>query len=165
HDPSSRLTELGGQDLLPLTTMDGTATIDGTAPTATQGPINACYQSVAAANAAALAATTSLTDNCDPAPTKSVHTSASAACSTPVVIRVQDSCGNFTDYTYPTRVDNTAPVFDTCPSDISVDGCTATVDPGTPTAHDNCDPAPVITGSRSDGHALSDPYPPGTTTI
>src|SRR6266516_5406290 len=82
---------------------------DTTAPTATQGSIAACYQTVAAANAAALAATTGLTDNCDPSPTKAVQTSATVACSTAVVIRVSDSCGNFTDYTYATRVDNTAP--------------------------------------------------------
>src|SRR5438094_7263705 len=32
--------------------------------------------------------------------TKAVQTSATVACSTVVVIRVSDSCGNFTDYTY-----------------------------------------------------------------
>ncbi|HWO01061.1 MAG TPA: hypothetical protein VNS63_17510, partial [Blastocatellia bacterium] len=88
--------------------------VDNIAPTATQGSIAACYQTAAAADAAALAATTNLNDNCDPlnagnTVTKSVQTSAAVACSTSVVVRVQDSCGNFTDYTYPTRVDNIAP--------------------------------------------------------
>jgi hypothetical protein len=57
------------------------------------------------------------------------------------VIRVQDSCGNFNDYTYNTRVDGTAPTIG-CPSDIS----TTVVAPGdssvsvsfTVSATDNC---------------------------
>src|SRR5439155_19544422 len=31
------------------------------------------------------------------------------SCDTSIVIRVQDSCGNFNDYTYNTRVDGTKP--------------------------------------------------------
>jgi len=38
------------------------------------------------------------------------------------------------------------------------------VDPGTPTAADNCG-TPTVTGVRSDGEALGAPYPKGTTTI
>src|SRR5205823_3979680 len=85
------------------------ARVDGTAPTATQGTIAACFQTTAAANQAALDATTALTDNCDLAPSKAVHTSAVEGCSVPIVIRVSDSCGNFTDYSYNARVDGTAP--------------------------------------------------------
>src|SRR5205814_7542410 len=83
--------------------------VDGAPPTATQGSIAACYQTVAATNQAALDATTGLTDNCDAAPSKSVQTSAIFGCNVPIVIRVSDSCGNFTDYTYNTRVDGAPP--------------------------------------------------------
>ena len=143
--------------------------VDGTAPTATQGTIAACYQTVTAANNAALAATTNLSDNCDPSPTKSVQTSATAVCATSIVIRVQDSCGNFTDYTYNTRVDNTPPTIDFCPGNLTVPGniigsCDANVNHGTATAIDNC-VMPLVTGTRSDSLPLDDPYPQGVTTI
>jgi len=74
--------------------------VDGTKPTATKGAIAACYPDAASANAAALAATTGLTDNCGATGvTKAVQTGA-GTCDTAIVIRVQDSCGNYTDYTY-----------------------------------------------------------------
>src|SRR5439155_1750027 len=83
--------------------------VDGTAPTATQGAIAACHPDATSANTAALAATTGLTDDCGATGvTKTVHTSA-GTCDTAIVIRVQDSCGNFTDYTYTTRVDGARP--------------------------------------------------------
>src|SRR5438552_17565604 len=83
--------------------------VDGTKPTATKGTIADCYPDAASANLAALAATTGLSDNCAPsAATQAVQTGA-GTCDTAIVIRVQDSCGNFTDYTYATRVDGTAP--------------------------------------------------------
>src|SRR6185436_4552414 len=120
--------------------------VDNTAPTATKGTIDACYQTVAAANQAALDATTALLDNCDLAPTKAVETSAAVACSTSVVIRVSDSCGNFTDYTYPTRVDNTAPTA----TKGTIDACYQTVAAANQAALDattalldNCDLTPT----------------------
>src|SRR5205823_970809 len=83
--------------------------VDGTAPTATKGTIASCYPDAASANTAALAATTALTDNCGATGvTKTVQTGA-GTCDTTIVIRVQDSCGNYTDYTYSTRLDGTAP--------------------------------------------------------
>src|SRR3989449_6331410 len=66
------------------------ARVDGTAPTATHGTIAACYQSVADANQAALDATAALSDNCDSAPSKAVHTSAVEGCSVPIVLRVSE---------------------------------------------------------------------------
>ena len=42
--------------------------------------------------------------------------------------------------------------------------CSAAIDPGTATATDPC-PGLQVTGTRSDGKALSDPYPVGTTQI
>src|SRR5206468_5956764 len=91
------------------TTKQCTAHVDGGAPTATQGTIAACYPDAASANQAALDATTGLTDNCGATGvTKAVQTGA-GTCDTAIVIRVQDSCGNYTDYTYTTKVDGTPP--------------------------------------------------------
>ena len=63
-------------------------------------------------------------------------------------------------------VDTTPPVI-TCPPDVWQDNdpgvCTATIDPGTATATDVC--SVVVTGERSDGLALDDPYPIGITGI
>src|SRR5207249_4715402 len=91
------------------TTKKCTAHVDRTAPTATHGTILACYPDAASANQAALDATTGLTDNCGATGvTKAVQTGA-GTCDTAIVIRVQDSCGNYTDYTYTTRVDGAKP--------------------------------------------------------
>jgi len=67
-----------------------------------------------------------------------------------------------------TVVDNTPPMI-TCPPNITTKGNipdypAANVDPGTPTATDNCSGL-TVAGTRSDGKALNDPYPFGTTTI
>jgi hypothetical protein len=56
-----------------------------------------------------------------------------------------------------------------CPANVSVAGniqgsCNANVNPGTPTAADNCSVMSVV-GVRSDSQALNAPYPQGTTTI
>ena len=64
--------------------------------------------------------------------------------------------------------DTTAPVID-CPDNIvtpsDAGSCSATVNPGTATATDNCDTSVAITGTRSDSEPLNAPYPKGTTTI
>jgi Metallo-peptidase family M12B Reprolysin-like/CHRD domain/Secretion system C-terminal sorting domain len=80
--------------------------IDNTAPTATIGTISSCYPSVAAAEAAASAAT-SATDNCPGALTETASTV--GTCSAVVTVTTTDGCGNATDVTYNTRIDNTAP--------------------------------------------------------
>ncbi len=68
----------------------------------------------------------------------------------------------------PVTIDSTPPDI-TCPVDVTVNadagGCDALVSVGTATATDDCDSAPVITWTRSDGAgSLSDPYT-GVTTI
>jgi uncharacterized repeat protein (TIGR01451 family) len=64
--------------------------------------------------------------------------------------------------------DTTAPVI-TCPANIVSSNdpgtCSATVNPGTATATDNCDSTPTISGTRSDNQPLNAPYPKGTTII
>jgi hypothetical protein len=79
---------------------------DNQPPTVTTGTIGSCYPTVAAAQAAALAAT-SATDNCPGALTETASTVGS--CSAVVTVRTTDAAGNFTDVTYNTRIDNTAP--------------------------------------------------------
>ena len=55
-----------------------------------------------------------------------------------------------------------------CPANITVRNdpglCSATVNPGTATATDNC-PGVTVSGTRSDGQPLTASYPVGTTTI
>jgi uncharacterized repeat protein (TIGR01451 family) len=64
--------------------------------------------------------------------------------------------------------DTTAPAI-TCPANITANTapgmCSATVNPGTATASDNCDTTPTIVGTRSDNQPLNASYPKGTTTI
>ncbi len=65
-------------------------------------------------------------------------------------------------------IDGTPPGI-TCPGDVAVNadagGCTAMINPGIATTTDLCDAAPTMTARRSDGLALTDAYPAGTTTI
>ncbi len=84
--------------------------IDNTAPTVTTGTIGSCYPTVAAAQAAALAAT-SATDNCPGALIETASTV--GTCSAVITVTTQDGCGNSTSITYNTRIDNTAPVVTT----------------------------------------------------
>jgi hypothetical protein len=80
-----------------------------------------------------------------------------------------DGAGNTTTKDITFTVRDTTPPTITCPQNMTVDTepgtCSAHVITGTATATDNCDPHPTITGSRSDGKPLTDPYPGGTTTI
>jgi hypothetical protein len=66
-----------------------------------------------------------------------------------------------------TVIDNTPPTI-SVPANIVVNApansCSATVNPGTATANDNCSGV-TVTGTRSDSQALNAPYPVGTTTI
>lgn len=84
--------------------------IDNTAPMVTTGTIAACYQTVAAAEAAALTAT-SATDNCLGALTETAATV--GTCSAVVTVTTTDGCGNATAVTYNTRIDNTPPTVTT----------------------------------------------------
>jgi hypothetical protein len=67
-----------------------------------------------------------------------------------------------------TVVDNTPPVI-SCPANITQNTdpglCSASINPGTATATDNCDNSPTVNGTRSDSQPLNAPYPKGTTTI
>ncbi len=117
--------------------------IDNTAPTVTVGTIGSCYPTVAAAEAAALAATTA-TDNCPGALTEVASTV--GTCSAVVTVTTTDGCGNAIAVTYNTRVDNIAPSV-TCPAPITVCGAAGVpaVNIASVTATDNCTGAIIIT--------------------
>ncbi len=132
--------------------------IDNTAPTVTVGTIGSCYPTVAAAEAAALAAT-SATDNCPGALTEVASTV--GTCSAVITVTTTDGCGNATAVTYNTRIDNTAPtVF--CPTAIEVCGPAGVPSPntGSVVATDNCPGAITIThqGDVINGFSLTAPY-------
>jgi CHRD domain/Secretion system C-terminal sorting domain len=117
--------------------------IDNTAPTVTIGTISSCYPTVAAAEAAALAAT-SASDNCPDALTEVASTV--GTCSAVVTVTTTDGCGNATAITYNTRIDNIAPTV-TCPIAITVCGAAGVpaANITTVTATDNCPGAIIIT--------------------
>jgi hypothetical protein len=77
--------------------------------------------------------------------------------------------GNTSTKTVTFTVADTTPPAISCPGNITTGtdagSCSATVNPGTATASDNCDSSPTITGTRSDNQSLNSPYPKGTTTI
>lgn len=118
--------------------------IDSVAPTASAGAIGACYPSVAAAEAAAIAAT-SASDNCTPTNELIFNVSTSGACDVTITVIVEDRAGNTAaPLDYITRVDGTPPVIDagTCPSDVTLSAlpglCEADYAFAPPSYTDNC---------------------------
>jgi hypothetical protein len=85
-----------------------------------------------------------------------------------VHIEANDGTNNATKDITLTVADQTPPQI-SCPANIitntAPDMCSATVNPGTATATDNCDPILAIVGTRSDNQPLNASYPKGTTTI
>ena len=86
---------------------------------------------------------------------------------TTITYTANDGHGNSSSATQTVTVsDSVLPVI-TAPPDVSVTagaGCVASLDPGTPSASDNCS-AVSVTGTRSDAQPLNAPYPVGVTTI
>ena len=121
-----------------------TVTVNDTEPPiVTTGSIGSCYPSVAAAQAAALAAT-SATDNCPGVLTEVASTV--GTCSAVITVTTTDVAGNSTAVTYNTRIDNTAPVI-TCPAPVTVSCASAVPAPdiASVTVTDNCPGAIIIT--------------------
>ncbi len=133
--------------------------IDRVAPVPVAGTIGSCYPTVAAAQAAAIAATTA-TDNCPGALVKTASTVGD--CLAVVTVVVSDSCGNSASVAYNTRIDSTPPTV-ACPANITV-ACAGVM--GTPvtfatTANDNCDPSPTVVCTPLSGSAFAT----GVTTV
>jgi len=90
---------------------------------------------------------------------------------TTVTVTATNSCGDANCVFTVVVTDNQPPVI-TCPANINVNNspgyCYATpaiVNLIYATATDNCNPAPTVSGVRSDGQPLNTNYPVGTTTI
>lgn len=81
---------------------------DDTPPVVTKGTIGSCFKTVADAEAAAIAAT-STRDNCGGTVTKTASTS--GTCSATITVTATDACGNTATVQYTTRIDNEAPVI------------------------------------------------------
>jgi hypothetical protein len=86
-----------------------TVPVSAEAPVANKGQIAPCYASKAAAEAAAIAATTVVPGNCAGEIGKSASTS--GACAAIVSVKITDQCGNIGTVNYQTRIDNLAPVW------------------------------------------------------
>jgi len=133
--------------------------VDNTPPTITTGSINSCYATVAAAEAAALAAT-SATDNCVGILTKTASTA--GTCSAVITVGVTDANNNYSTTTYNTRIDNTPPTL-TCPAPITVCGPAAIPIPDitlVTNVTDNCTGAVTVThqGDSSSGSSTTVAY-------
>lgn len=87
---------------------------------------------------------------------------------TTVQCTATDSVGATDSCSFTVTVNDTENPVITCPANIVAGNdpglCSATIDPGTPTATDNC-AIDTIVGTRNDGQPLNAPYPVGTTII
>lgn len=145
--------------------------IDNTAPTVTQGTIATCYPSAAAAQAAALAATTA-TDNCPGALAETALVA--GTCSAVVTVTTTDQCGNSAAVTYNTRIDNAAPTttqgtIAACYTTVAaaeaaaiaattaVDGCPGTVSK-TATTTGTCPATIIVTATDQCGNSAQRTY-------
>lgn len=84
---------------------------DTEAPTITTGTIDVCYDTVADAEAAALAAT-SATDKCDVPGDLAFSVATVGTCNAVVTVTVTDQSNNSASVDYSTSIDATAPVID-----------------------------------------------------
>ena len=151
--------------------MTYTTRIDNTPPTVTAGSIDSCYQTLAAAETAAIAATTA-TDNCPGVVTKTASTVGD--CSATITVTGTDTCGNAASVTYTTRIDNTPPTvtagsIDSCYQTLAAaetaalaattatDNCPGTVTKTASTVGD-CSATITVTGTDTCGNASSVTY-------
>jgi hypothetical protein len=98
--------------------------------------------------------------------------SGAGSAASPLVIlrtyKATDAGGNVATAVQTITVTDSAPPTITAPAAVVADNdagsCTATLDPGTATAADNCGGV-TVAGARSDSQPLGAPYPKGVTTI
>lgn len=143
--------------------------VDDTAPTLSNCPSDISLTTTNSCTAVATWSEPGFSDICDSTPTITrSHTSGTSfpIGTTSVTIIATDEAGNQTACTFNVTVsDIVAPVFNSCPSNITVaasgDGCEATATWTVPTASDNCSSDIVPTADFSPGYA----FPLGTTTV
>ena len=106
-------------------------------PSVSKGTIAVCFASVAAAEVAAITATTA-TDNCIGILTKTASTS--GTCSATIIVTVTDGCGNSASVSYNTRIDNIPPTLTsgTIADCFSTIAAAETAAKAATTATDNC---------------------------
>jgi hypothetical protein len=124
---------------------------DQTPPMVTPGSIAACYPSVAAAEAAALAVTTA-TDNCTGMVTQTAVTL--GTCAAVITVTATDLCNNSASVSYNTRIDGTPPTLNGLPATPVTVNCNDPL-PAVPnvTATDNCGPVtPVFNTTTTPGN-------------
>ncbi len=135
---------------------------DTTPPIVTQGTIAACYPTVAAAESAAVAAT-SATDNCT-GTLAPPSVSTSGTCTATVTVTFTDGAGNPASAVYSTIIDSAPPTI-TCPANITTSGTGPTfVSVPLPTVGDDC-PGFTVTNTFNGGPDASGTYPTGTTSV
>ena len=144
--------------------------VDTTPPVFAGVPVDVTVQCYAIPVAPAVTAA----DNCDTSVDVLFREASTVAGGCGIILRTwnaADDCGNTVSVTQKiTVVDNTPPII-ACPEDVTLTltgGSSTIIWPYVnPTATDNCTAADqiTITGIRSNGKPLSDPWPEGVTTI
>jgi hypothetical protein len=149
-------------------------TVNDTQNPTISAPADASYQCASEVPPASPSQATA-SDNCG-APNVTVSESnngGAGSVASPLIITrtytAKDATGNTASASQTiTVIDNTPPMV-TPPAGIVVNAdansCSATVNPGTAAATDNCGGAVGVVGTRSDSQPLGAPYPAGTTTI
>jgi len=143
--------------------------------TAVSPPVIACPPDIVKGNDAgqcSAAVTYSVAVNGSPAPTLTCTPASGTAFTvgqTTVNCIASNGIGNPATCSFKVNVNDAEPPVLSCPSNVSIPGniagsCGATITTPTASATDNC-PGVSVNGVRSDGKALGDPYPQGTTTI
>ena len=140
-------------------------TFDDVAPVLFPTSIAACFPNGAAAEAAAVAAT-SASDNCTAIVDLDFSTSVMGPnCDAVVMLTVMDACGNTTATSYATRIDNQPPQLQGAVNNIMVVApagtCEATVNYTSPVFTDNCTASPNLSCVPPPGAS----FPAGTTTV
>lgn len=154
-----------GQAIATLLVPTNALTFDDVNPSIMTTSIATCYPDVPSAEAAAIAASPA-SDNCTDAIDLIYQTSVSGdLCNLTIDVTVMDECGNAVETSYMTRVDDSAPVLNDPPSDISVIApngtCAAVVTFSTPDFSDNCTGSPDVVCTPPSGSTFS----VGTTTV
>ncbi len=128
--------ELGGagvQNVIYQATATGP--LDVVPPVITTGTINACYNSISAAESAAITAT-SATDNCTSNANITFTASTSGTCNAVITVFAEDESGNIAQTTYNTKILSIAPVVTNDGSTVSC--VAAAVPPALPIVTDQC---------------------------
>ncbi|WP_333819487.1 HYR domain-containing protein, partial [Ohtaekwangia sp.] len=133
---------------------------DGTKPVIANCPANiSVTTNPATCNAVVNWTAPTVTDNCDASPTVTSTASPGATFglgTTTVTYEATDAAGNKETCSFTVTVtDGVKPVFNNCPTNISVTTnpttCNAVVNWTVPTVTDNCDASPVVTSTANPG--------------